>query len=108
MNNGFVRLMEAKSGARVTLEQLSSYIRRVGDDLWFNTDYFKAQGLLNVDVAKSALRSGRLEVEIFLNNPESARIAQELLAEMGGATAKYLDDLGVEHALQIIITAVSK
>lgn len=42
-----------------------------------------------------------------MNCPESARLAQELLAEMGGNVARYSFE-DVEHEVQIILTAVSQ
>ncbi len=107
MRSGIVRLMEAKSGS-ATLKQLSNYLENATGSLVFNTDYFRIQGLLDIEATKSAFRSGRLEVEILINNPDSARIAKVLLDEMGGTIAAYADDLGNPHTLNVIVTAVSR
>jgi len=53
------------------------------------------------------LRSGNIEIEVYLNGPESTRLAQELLAQMGGNTARYLFE-DVEHEIRIILTEVTR
>jgi len=107
---GIVRLMEAKSGARVTLRQISNYLDKTSGTLIFNTDYFlnPIRGLIGNDAVMSAFRSGRLELEIFINNVNHAQIVSDLTSEIGVLTAKYVDDVGNLHDLKIIITGLIK
>ena len=103
--SGIVRLLEAKARARLPLTSLSQYVRRVGDELKFNTDYLI--GELGPTVAEPLLRSGRIEIEFYLNGPESARMAQGLLDAMGSNLAKYDFD-GITHEIEVIVRAVNR
>jgi hypothetical protein len=54
------------------------------------------------------LKTGSLEIESFINDPESAEIARALLRLLGGDTSKYLDGGDVWHTIKILINNVTK
>lgn len=103
--SGVVRVLEAKARARLSLNNLSQYVRRVGGDLRFNTDYLIGQ--LGLRAAEPILRSGRIKIEFYLNGPDSTRVAQELLDAMGTNLAKYDFD-GIAHEIGILVTSVNR
>ncbi|MCK4977751.1 MAG: hypothetical protein KAS36_12530, partial [Anaerolineales bacterium] len=109
-NGGITRILEAKSGLRVSLGEIKNYIRKIGDQRFFDVEYFTKwfNQIFDEQTTKALLRSGEIEIEFFINNPRSAEIASELLELLGGNTAKYFDDLRIEHTINIIITAVTK
>lgn len=104
---GLYRLVEAKARARLSLGDLHSYVFKHDKtgELTFNVRYF-TKNLTQAD-ADALLRSGNFEIEFYLNGPESARLAQELIAQMGGTVARYKFE-DVEHEVRIILKAVSQ
>jgi len=106
--NGVYRLVEAKARASLSLADLHNLVKRANTgEIRFNIDYFqKWVHQAGIDPLP-LLSSGNIEIEVYLNGPESARLAQELLAQMGGNTARYLFE-DVEHEIRIILTAVSR
>jgi hypothetical protein len=103
---GVTRILEAKSGARLTLKEITNYIGKVGDERLFDTQYLVKW--LGEDTANALLETGKFEIEFFINNPQSGKIANELLDLLGGNTAKYLDEDGIPHIIEVIITHVNK
>lgn len=105
------RLVEAKARASLSLTDLHQYVRKhkVTGELRFNAEYF-LENLTSLDPRDrdALLRAGNFEIEFYLNGPESARLAQELIAQMGSTVAKYEDDLKNVHEVRIILTAVSR
>lgn len=105
------RLVEAKARASLSIKDLSNFVFRhnVTGELTFNVKYFlKNLTSLDEEARDALLRSGNFEIEFYLNGPESARLAQELLAQMGGTVAKYKDNLQNVHEVRIILTALSQ
>ncbi len=107
---GVYRLVETKARARLSLGDLHNYVFKhdVTGELRFNVDYFIEK--LRQAAPIPILQSGNLEIEIYLNSPQSARLAQKLLAQLGGTTAKYEypEDSGNFYTVQILITAVHR
>lgn len=115
MKTGKVRLLEAKASdalSRPTLshKELEKYVWfGPGGLLRFNKAYFKQQSAYkNSPVAKNAFNTGNLEIEFFINGPNSATIRQNLINQLGGTVAIYTDDRGIMRQVTIIITAVSR
>lgn len=107
---GVYRLVEAKARTSLSLTDLRQYVRKhkVTGELRFNAEYFLENlTSLNPNARQALLRSGNLEIEFYLNGPESARLAQELLTQMGGTIARYEFE-GRDHEVRIILTAVSQ
>jgi len=105
--NGVYRLVEAKARASLSLSDLHNLVERASNgEIKFNIDYFQKWAHQAGIDPLPLLRSGNIE-EVYLNGPESTRLAQELLAQMGGNTARYLFE-DVEHEIRIILTAVSR
>ncbi len=106
------RILEAKAVATLAVDTNKNYIYKLGDARYVDIDYFTKQFAKlypdDPDLIKNILRSGQIEIEIFINNPRSTEIAAQLLSDLGGNTAKYFDDKTVEHTINIIISAVSK
>lgn len=115
MKTGKVRLLEAKASDALTRRTLShkdleKYVWfGPGGLLYFNKAYFKQQSAYNnSSVAYSAFNTGNLEIEFFINGPNSATIRQNLINQLGGTVAIYLDDFNIMRQVNIIITAVSR
>ena len=108
--SGIIRVLEAKSGAKITLKDILNYIDKVDGEVVFNANYFRKwiEPLLGKNATDAILLTGKIEVEFFINNPRSAEIAEKLLDLIGGTVAKYKDDDGIVHTINIIISHVSK
>lgn len=87
--NGVYRLVEAKARASLSLSDLHNLVERASNgEIKFNIDYFQKWAHQAGIDPLPLLRSGNIEIEVYLNGPESTRLAQELLAQMGGNTAR--------------------
>lgn len=109
LNQGSVyRLVEAKARTSLSLEDVKNFVFKHENtgELTFNTSYF-IKNFKQGD-PRELLIAGNFEIEFYLNGPESVRLAQELLAQMGGTVAKYKDNLQNVHEVRIILTAVSQ
>ncbi|NMC16045.1 MAG: hypothetical protein GYA40_05300 [Chloroflexi bacterium] len=104
---GVYRLVETKARARLSLGDLHTYVFKhdITGELRFNIEYF-TRNLTQAD-PRTLLRSGNFEIEFYLNGPDSTRLAQELIAQMGGTVARYKFE-DVEHEVRIILKAVSQ
>ena len=108
---GVVRLMEAKSGAKLMLRQFHSYVYKKGNELFFSVNYFLRNAPLSKPVVQEAYRSGKLQIEIFLNNPNHMKILEALQSELGVQAgekilANYdvlISGQSVRHTVEIIL-----
>ena len=75
---GIIRIFEAKSGTKLTLKELSNYVRKAGDERLLNMTYFRKwiEPALGKQATDALLKAGTIEIEFFINNPRSADIAQ--------------------------------
>lgn len=103
---GVFRLLEAKAASNpLTKKAISNYFEISKGELIFNIEYF-IEHINKVD-PREILRAGNIEVEFFINSPESAQMASKLLDLLGGTIGKYEFE-GVVHEVDIIIKAVTQ
>jgi hypothetical protein len=86
--NGIVRLVEAKS-ASTNWEQLSNLFRLDDGKLWFNDKYYLQQ-LEDLSSAQPILDQGKIEIELFINDPGAQRIINYMKQLMNAAPEEQL------------------
>ena len=118
--SGTVRLMEAKGISNpLTRDIISSYVKvnSKTHELEFSADYFikhlEDLGKSQREIAEAAFESGNLQIEIYINSPEYARLTADLRDLLGVGPldrifASYKDSHGVIRNVEVIITGVHK
>jgi len=111
-SGGVVRLIEVKSGQRLSVEDLQNYFRIDANGVpRLNNNYLPFRRLLESEATfASAARAGKIEVEIAINGPESFKIADQLRGVLGSPTLiKYQDEAtGAVYDIRVLITALNQ
>jgi hypothetical protein len=108
---GIIRLMEAKAGDIVPVKQCKNlfFIDRE-KNIFFNDHYFFKK-IKNDRTLRDAFNEGRLQIEVFINNPNCAKSIDRIRDTIGvGPTEKifvtYVNDYGFEKLVEVIFTGV--